>query len=172
MGRRLDGIALGAACVTGLYLFFLNAWRSIPLAALLTMACGALMRLLRLGKPARRRCTPGQARAELKRIAELDDAAAEQALGEVIRSRYGTEEYRVVPALKHPEARLSVGDVFSAWKAHRGEARIVVAATCPCEPRAKLCAREYRHPVVSRTISKSIMRRSISTTLISSRPAP
>lgn len=53
---------------------------------------------------------------------------------------------------------MNAGDVLNAWKAHRGEEKLVVAATCPCEPRALLFARELRSPAVAVVDSRGLCR--------------
>ena len=158
MAVFIDRTALGLLCGTGYYLFFLNAWGSIPLACGLAFACTALsLRLIR-GLPSLRRASGAQARAELLRIAGLDDAAAEGALSALIRRRWPDEAFRLVPVLTHPEATMSSGDVLNAWKSNRDAGRLVIAATCPCEPRAALYARELREPAVAVMDSRRLTR--------------
>ena len=158
MAVFIDRTALGLLCGTGYYLFFLNAWGSIPLACGLAFACTALsLRLIR-GLPSLRRASGAQARAELLRIAGLDDAAAEGALSALIRRRWPDEAFRLVPVLTHPEATMSSGDVLNAWKSNRDAGRLVIAATCPCEPRARLFAGELRAPAVAVLDSRALMK--------------
>ena len=64
----------------------------------------------------------------------------------------------MAPVLKHPEASMNAGDALNAWKAHRGEERLVIASTCPCEPRAALFARELRAPAVAVVDSRMLLR--------------
>ena len=52
---------------------------------------------------------------------------------------------------------MSPGDVLNAWKANRDAGRLVVAATCPAEPRALTCARELRAPVVAVVDSRALL---------------
>ena len=73
MGKRIDRAVLGMAAATLFYLFFLNAWGSIPLACGAAFACClSLGRILRR-RPIRRRVGARQARTELLRIAGLPD---------------------------------------------------------------------------------------------------
>ena len=158
MAAFIDRTALSLLCGTGYYLFFLNAWGSIPLACGLAFGCTALsLRLIR-GLPSLRHASGAQGRAELLRIAGLDDAAAEGALSALIRRRWPDEAFRLVPVLKHPEATMSSGDVLNAWKSNRDAGRLVIAATCPCEPRAALYARELREPAVAVMDSRRLTR--------------
>ena len=149
MAALIDRTALGLLGASAYYLFFLNAWGSIPLACGAAFICAALSRWLLRSLPVRRHATAAQARTELLRIAGLDDPAAAEALGTLIHRRWPGERFRLAPVLKHPEATLSSGDVLNAWKANRDAERLVIAATCPCEPRAALYARELSEPAVA-----------------------
>ena len=149
MAAFIDRVALNLLGAAAYYLFFLSATGSIPLACGAAFACTALSRMLLRGLPIIRRATAAQTRAELMRIAGLDDKAAGSALEALIQQRWPGEPFRLVPVLKHPEATMSSGDVLNAWKANRDAERLVIAATCPCEPRAAVYARELRDPVVA-----------------------
>lgn len=158
MGRRLDRAALGAACAVGYYLFFLNAWGSIPLACGAAFAACVLTGRLLRDWPRERRIGRTQARAALWRVAAMEDGDAEVLLRDLIRRRYPGEAFRLAPVLKHPEATLSSGDILNVWKVNRDAGRLVVAATCPCEPRAAQYARELREPAVAVLDSRALVR--------------
>lgn len=149
MASFIDRAALSLLGAAAYYLFFLNATGSIPLACAVAFACTALSHMLLRGLPVVHHATAAQARAALMRIAGLDDEAAGSALEALILRRWPGEPFRLAPVLKHPEATLSSGDVLNAWKANRDAERLVIAATCPCEPRAAFYARELRNPVVA-----------------------
>ena len=163
MGRTIDRLALSALAAIGYYLFFLNAWGSIPLACALAFACCLLTeRVARGGRWRRllpRRASSAQAGEALSRIAGMEDGAAQALLGELVRWRYPGEDFALAAVLKHPEASLSCGDVLGAWKANRGAERLVIAATCPCEPRAAVYARELAGPAVAVLDSRALIRR-------------
>ena len=154
----IDRAALSLLGATAYYLFFLNATGSTPLACGAAFACTALSRMLLRGLPIVHRATAAQARAELLRIAGLDDEAAVRALEALVQTRWPGESFRLTPVLKHPEATVSSGDVLNAWKANRDAERLVVAATCPCEPRAAFYAGELRGPVVAIVDSRRLTR--------------
>lgn len=158
MGRVIDRFVLSALAAAGLYLFFLNAWGSIPLACALAFVCAALGRFVATRIPRPRRATLAWARSELTRLAALPDREAEAALSALVRGRWPEEDFRLFAALKHPEATLSAGDILGAWKANRDAERLVIAATCPCEPRAALYARELTGPAVAVLDSRAIIR--------------
>ncbi len=158
MGKRIDRAAGWALAAAGLYLYFLNAWESIPLACAAAFAGCVLVRRLISGLPEHRRISRGQAEAALLDIASMPDTEAATALESLIRAGFPDEEYRVVPALKHPEAALNSGDILNLWKANRSETRIVIAATCACDPRAALYARELRSPAATVLDRRSLLR--------------
>lgn len=158
MALFIDRAALTLLGAVAYYLLFLNAWGSIPLACGAAFACTALSRRLLSGLPFAHRASAAQARAELLRIAELEDAIAEDALTGLIRRRWPDECFQLAPVLKHPEATMTSGDVLNAWKANRDARRLVIAATCPCEPRAALYARQLQRPAVAVVDSRGLTR--------------
>ena len=149
LAENIDHAAIGAVGAMAYYLFFLNAWGSIPLACALAFVCTVLSRWLLKSLPIVRRASAAQARAELLRIAGLPDADAGAELTALIAARWPEEDFRLAPVLKHPEATMTSGDVLNAWKSNRDAQRLVVAATCPCEPRARLFAGQLSAPVVA-----------------------
>ena len=156
MGRRVDHIVIGALATAGLYLFFLNAWGSVPLAvALAFVGAAAGGRALRR-RPGR--ASLGRVRAELLRLAGLEDDRAQAELTALVRWRWPGEDFALAPVLKHPEATLTAGDLLNAWKANREAARLVVAATCPAEPRALAFARQLSGPAVAVVDSRALAR--------------
>ena len=158
MGGIIDCAVFSALAASGLYLFFLNAWGSIPIAAGLALLCMALGRRLIAARPRRRRASLSRVRSELLRLAGLPDDEAQAALTALIRRRWPGEDFALAPVLKHPEATLTSGDLLNAWKANRDAARLVVAATCPAEPRALAYARELQAPVVAVADSRALSR--------------
>lgn len=158
MGRAIDRFVLGALAAAGLYLFFLNAWGSIPLAAALALGGAALLRGLSQGRPKRKRPSGAQVRQALLRLAGLDDEAAQAELAALVRARWPDEDFALAPVLKHPEATLTSGDILNAWKANRSAARLAVCATCPAEPRALAYARALTEPAVAVVDSRSLAR--------------
>jgi len=158
MAAFIDRAALSVLGAIGFYIFFLNAWESIPLACGAAFVCAALSQRLLKGLPVKHHATAAQAQAELLRIAGLDDRAAEAAFRALIERRWPGERFRLAPVLKHPEATLSSGDVLNAWKANRDTDRLVIAATCPCEPRAAFYARELSEPAVAVMDSRKLTR--------------
>ena len=158
MGRHVDRWTLSALGATALYLFFLNAWGSVLLACAAAFACCALAWRFLSGLSLPRRATRAQVAAKLMQIASLPDAEAQAALTGLVQGRWPGERFQLTPVLKHPEAALTSGDILNAWKANRGAGNLVVAATCPCEPRAALYAAQLRAPRVAVLDSRALTR--------------
>ena len=171
MGKYIDGIVFGGMATAGLYLFFLNAWGSIPLAAGLALVCAALGRELVRARPFKRKASAAQVRGALLRLAGLGDAEAQAEMAELVKARWPEEDFALAPVLKHPETTLSPGDILNAWKANRAAGRLVVCATCPAEPRALAYARELADPAVAVVDSRSLARL-LRRTLAPQSPAP
>ena len=158
MAVLIDKIVLTSLAAAGLYLFFLNAWGSIPLAMALAFACAALGRRLIAARPRRRHASLERVRGELLRLAGLPDAQAQAELTALANARWPGEDFALAPVLKHADAPLTSGDLLNASKPTREAARLVVAATCPAEPRALAYARQLRSPAVAVVDSRALSR--------------
>ena len=158
MSRIIDRAVFALLAAAGLYLFFLGAWDSIPLAAGLAFLCVGLLRGVLQARPPRRRPSMAAVRGELLRLSGLSDTEAQEQLSALVRTRWPEEDFDLAPVLKHPEATLSSGDLLNAWKANRASARLVVCPTCPAEPRALAYARELREPAVAVVDSRALAR--------------
>ncbi len=146
MGRIIDGVALRVGLAIGAYLLFLTAWRSVPLACALTLACAGCAAALPRRRSRERRQT---AREKLLRLACLDDAEATQILEPLLRERFPEAPFELCPILRHPMAALTAGDVLALWKARRGAERLAIAATCRADAGARAFARRLSHPAVA-----------------------
>lgn len=147
-GKTIDRAALTLLSTAALYLFFLNAWQSIPLACLLAfVGCLSLSCAVKR-RPVRTRLNLVQAERQLYRAACLPAEEARALLEPLARAALpGVErDFRLV--LRHPDAALSANDVFSLWKESRGRESLILAATCPADARALTCAEELRDPRV------------------------
>ena len=159
MGGRIDRMALMALETTALYIFFITAWGSVPAACVSAFATMALLRAL-LKRPAqvRRRCTPLQAEATLRKLALLDEEEAKDIIEPMLRRKYPQARFEVVPLLRLPDGRVTRGDVLERWKRHRGAQTILLAATCDADPRALPFARELSRPTVAVADRRLLMR--------------
>lgn len=172
MGKLIDRFALFALCAAAFYIFFLNAWHSIPLACLLAFLCCALLRPVLRNRPSRWRCSIAQAEVELLRIAELPEPEAEPLLRRLILQKYPDTSFCLATLLKHPSASISTGDVFSVWKAHRNEDALVIAATGTADARALMYAQELTAPRVALIDRRILLRIIRETGMCASAPTP
>ena len=148
-GEKIDRLALLILCAAGFYLFFLNAWHSIPLACALAFSCCTFLQRILHRRPSRWRCSVGRAESELMRLACLPEAEASAMIRSLIDKKYPSEAFHLHPVLKHPTATLSTGDIFSIWKGNRDSGPLVIAATCTADPRAITYTRELTNPPVA-----------------------
>ena len=125
-----------------LYLLFLNAFGSIPLACALSFAC--CIPIVQLRRRFRGRMSARQAAAVLERWAYGPDDEAREQIGKLLKVDVDSLVY--LP--RHASASISAGDVFSAWKSHRGRERVVLAAPCHADGKARILARTLREPAV------------------------
>lgn len=149
MAGIIDRAVLMAASALAFYLYFLNAWQSVPLAcALAFIGCAILETLLRK-RPQRRRISGSMARHALYQIAQMPDAEGLAAIEALIRWRWPERNASLCALLKYPESSLSPAEIFSLWKDHRSEERLLIACTCPCDRRGLAFARTLDHPKVA-----------------------
>ena len=153
-GRWIDKMALTTLSAAGLYLLFLNAGFGIPLSAALSFMGILLLRYLHRFRPWRSRVTASQARAALTAIAMLPEAEALQALQRL------TGKTGLTPLLKYPDTTLSIGEVFTLWRAHRSDKSLTLVSTCPAEPEAVALSETLNGPecviIDSRALIKAI----------------
>lgn len=144
MGKRVDRLFLFCAAAAFFYGLFLRLLHQIPLACAATLIFFAAGRRLLRGRLIRARMSRLQAELLLRSWACESDDTARQHLTQLLG-----EEPSPTCIVRLPEATLTMNDVFSAWKARRGEERIVIAATCLADGRARACARTLREPSIT-----------------------
>lgn len=143
MGKWIDRAVLTAFAAAALYLLFISAFGSILPAAALSFVCCSLLIHARAGRPGR--LTRHQARTILERWAygSDDDAKAH------IEALIDVSSSKLVYFPKHPTATLSMSDIFNAWKSGRGEDRLIIAAPCYADGRARTFSRTLQHPCIT-----------------------
>jgi len=146
MGKIIDRILLLALCASGLYILFLTAFGSVALSCILSFFCCALlMRRHRMRTPGKR-MSAQEAREVLERMAFAPDDETSAAIRLLLNLPDDDSSLRYLP--KHPSAGISVGDVFGAWKSTRGQERLIIAAPCYADSRAKLFSKSLTEPSV------------------------
>ena len=127
-GKMIDRAALTALGVAGLYGFFLNAGLGVAASGALAFACAVLARYVWARRPRSRRVTAAQAEAALWSIATMKEAEAREALAAL------TGAPGAIFLLRHPDATLTLGELFGIWRERGGDVSVV--ATCAAEPGA------------------------------------
>lgn len=145
MGRRVDRWALFLLGMPFFYGLSLRLTDSIAASAALTSLLLALLRQLirRSSYFQGNRMSRAQAEAILFQWACLSEEEAFQRITGIVGKRDN-----LVCIARHPSLSLSLGDVFSVWKNHRDEDRLVIASTVRADARAKGLARTLHHPRV------------------------
>ncbi|MGI6240019.1 MAG: hypothetical protein ACOYI5_10390 [Christensenellales bacterium] len=155
MGGFIDRIAITALLAGALYLFFMSAFQSIPLAAASAFLAMALLKKLtgripRGGLQNKRRAR-SEAADTLEEWAFLNrDEAREHVQALLARAYPGQMADASLSILsRHPSGdRVTVDDVIAAWKRHRGGARAVIAAFSRADDRAVALANALKSPQV------------------------
>jgi len=144
MGKWIDRAAFTALTAFVLYLLFLSAFKSVLAAMLLSFACCALLIHLHRGRTGKNRLSSLQAKTVLENWAYGPDDEAEAHIRALLSDLSGDIAY--LP--RHPSASLSVGDVFGAWKNHRGADRLILSAPCNADGRVRTFASTLTKPQV------------------------
>lgn len=135
MGRGIDRLALLSLLAGALYLFFMGAMGSIPLAAASAFFAMALIKKLSEKLPAdklgRRRRARSAAKAELEQLALSDLRDATERISRAVEHAYPgqLENSALALALRHPSGgKFTAADVGDLWKRNRGEKRLVIVS--------------------------------------------
>lgn len=144
MGRWIDRAALTALTALGLYLLFLSAFDSIIVAGCLAFVCCGLLFRARHKRGEKYHMTRLQAQSILEGWAYGSDDEAQSQIEALMDGQQG----ELIYLAKHPTATLSMNDVFSAWKAHRNAEKLIVAAVCHSDGRARTFAATLKAPTI------------------------
>ena len=157
-GRVIDRAVLTVLGSAALYLYFLNAGFGIPLSCLMAFAAASLARWLIRRRPRRYRWTAAQAGAAVDAIARMPDEEAAAALHALLDPAHPPSCHVLIPLPRHASAAVTQGDVFALWRAHRGEERLLIAATCPAAQAATDLAATLSAPSVAIADRKTLVR--------------
>lgn len=135
LGKRVDRFVLLTLLSGALYLFFMSALHSIPLAAASAFAALALLKKLKPRIPesprARRREARRAAEKKLEQLALDDPEDAERRVRQIVERAYPHElaEVPMELLLRHPAGRpVSTDELIGFWKRHRGADKLLVIA--------------------------------------------
>ena len=155
MARKIDRAALTLLLAAALYLFFMGALRSIPLAAVccfIAMAClKKLASRLPEGRLGRRRRARSAAAKRLEELAFYDPAEARSEVNALIKKAYPDEAagLSMTIILRHPSGfPVNADDVLSEWKRRRGSDRTVIASPARSDESARRLTEKLKNPRV------------------------
>lgn len=137
MGKKFDRFIFSALLAVGFYLFYRGTFSGSALCIALALLSCAVCRglIFRIGRliggtrwmQARR--FRRKSNGILMRIATLKPDDADALAASLIKKTYQTDCGTVL-LQKHPSATVSEDILFDLWKAHAGEEKIAVLATC------------------------------------------
>lgn len=153
MGRGIDRLALLSLLAGALYLFFVGAMGSIPLAAASAFFAMALIKKLSEKLPTdklgRRRRARSAAKAELEKLALSEPSDAAERISRAVEHAYPgqLENAALAPVLRHPSGgKFTAADVSSQWKQHRGAERLVIVSLSRADDGAFALAARLKAP--------------------------
>lgn len=153
MGRSVDRLVLLSLLAGALYLFFVGAMGSIPLAAASAFFAMAIIKKLSEKLPAdrlrRRRRARTAAKAELEKLALSIPREAVERISRALEHAYPgqLENAALAPALRHPSGgKFTAADVSTQWKRHRGAERLVIVSLSKADDGAFSLAARLKAP--------------------------
>lgn len=157
-GRWIDCFVASISGAALFYLLFLGAGLGIALSAALSFVSTVLLRYVIEHRPRRYALTLAQAEDALEAMLRMDEAQSNRAVKRLAEAARLPEGAEIVVHLRHSSGRLSADDALQAWRAHRGEDRILIAATCAATQECRALASELRQPEV-RLIDRPVLLR-------------
>lgn len=136
MARKIDLIALTLTASAALWLIFMDAFGSIPIAAILTFITMISLRKIIFAIPwsnfSRPRRAKQAAANSLKNLTLKDPAEARREIAEIIKKSYPGEKqpYSLSIILRHPSGQpITPDEIIGEWKSRKSSHRLVIAAT-------------------------------------------
>ena len=165
MGRRIDRFMLTALLAGALYIFFTNAFRSIPVAAAAAFVSMAILKKLssklpleRIGRK-RRDLADAQAECETLSLGKKEDA--EMRIREIIRKTYGSipEGTKIRIILLHPYGRkITADDIADIYREINGCSKAVIVSTANADTGAHTLAEKLSKPKLRLIDGKQLVR--------------
>ena len=164
MGKKIDAFVLTVLTAICFYLYFWQATGNHALAISAALLCCliAVKTIKRVygrilgSRSMKMRRFRNQAEGIIMGLAcaDRDDTASKL---EGLLQKCFPERYSLELIQTHPDERLSKNSVFEAWKRRRGEEKLVVCATCSCDPEVRMMASSLSQPRVAIVDSERLM---------------
>ncbi len=153
MGKILDKLIFSALLAIGFYFFYHGTFSSpalcIALAMLSCAVCRGLIRKIgaRIGRARwmQARRFRKNARGIQMQLALIDQKEANSIAASLIQRAYNSECTACI-LQKHPSSTVSEDILFDLWKAHSGEEKIAVLATCRMSDACRAMAAGLQKP--------------------------
>ena len=153
MGRRIDRFVLTALLAGALYVFFTNAFQSIPVASAAAFISMAILKKLssklpreRIGRK-RRNLAGAQAECEALSLGKRDDS--EMRIREILRKAYGEIPggTQIWVILRHPAGRkISADDIAEIYRGLHDCSKAVIVSTANADNTAFSMAEKLEKP--------------------------
>ena len=153
MGRRIDRFVLTTLLAGALYIFFTNAFRSIPVAAAAAFVSMAILKKLSSKLPrerfGRKRRDLADAHAECESLSLGQKEDAEIRIREILLKAYGKlpdgTQLRII--LRHPAGtKLSADDIAEIYRELRGCSKALIVSTANADTGAYTLAEKLEEP--------------------------
>lgn len=156
MGKKIDIAFLTLLGGALLYLYFLRAFDNRVFSLGAALLC--LMLVIKLANRLhalvisnrffRKKKLQRQASGAIMELACGDLEDSEKRIRAMVEQHYEST-LPIVLIQAHPASKLSQNQIFDAWKNNRGQAELVVCATCGCDADVRAMASTLRKPRVA-----------------------
>jgi len=146
MGKKIDRFA-AAVLLTGLtFVVFIRISGNIPAACIFSFVAAALFRLVLRKTSNRKKISKSAARRILNSWAWESEKSARDKITALLRP---SETDLPITCILRPQGfSISKSDIFTQWKAHTGQPRLIIAGTCPADGNAISFAEPLKNPSI------------------------
>lgn len=157
MGKKIDRFIISLAAALGLYALLRQRIRNpalaIPIAICILAIFKKLMRKLQaaIGRSAcfQKRRIRMQSAGAIMHFACADPELTRARLRAMLEKLYHESETALEIIQYPPSASLDQQRLFDAWKSYRGEKKLIICATCKCEPAVRALASGMKEPKIA-----------------------
>lgn len=164
MGKKIDAFVLTVLTAICFYLYFWQAMgnHALAIGAALLCCLVAVKTIKRVygrifsSRSMKKRRFRKQAEGIIMGLACADRDATANKLETLLHGCF-PEQFNMELIQTHPDEQLSKNTVFEAWKHRRGEEKLVICATCSCDPEVHMMASSLSQPRVAIVDSERLM---------------
>ena len=164
MGKKIDAFVMTVLIAICFYLYFWQATGNHALAIGAALLCCliAVKTIKRVygrvfgSRSMKMRRFRKQSEGIIMKLACADRNATASKL-EALLQKCFPDQFSMDLIQAHPDERLSMNTVFEAWKRRRGDEKLVICATCSCDPEVRMMASSLSQPRVAIVDSERLM---------------